>query len=290
MDCEEARKYIHPFLDDELDVEANLDVLEHINFCTECSERFEEEKDLRELIRASLLRTPKPEGLADRICQTLPRRETRRRPLAAMLVVGGIFATFAVLAFSGDAIRDWLLPSSESSLMLASADRHGKFLRDELPMSIVSQDPEAVKAYFRAKFGFPLHVQSLAAEHFQLVGGCLCHLMGRPAACVIYHRPGGAKVHACTLALFMLADKPLLSSSHATRIEGNLAVGSADKKAVVIWRQGGIVSACVADSAEGELIHLARLLQAPQGSTQPASCQPPHAETPQPDDNPSLPD
>ncbi|NOZ21605.1 MAG: hypothetical protein GXP25_11035 [Planctomycetes bacterium] len=263
MDCEEVRKYIHPFLDDELDVETNLDVLEHINFCTECGERFEEEKNLQEIIRAGLLRTPKPEGLHDRICQAIPFEKKRKRSRASLVVAGLVLASIGALAFSVDVVREWIVPSAESALMFASADRHEKFLRDELPMGIVSQDPAVVSEYFRTKFGFPLKVHSLAAEHFQLVGGRLCHLMGRPAACVMYHQPGGAKVPACTLALFMLVDKPTLSSGHTTKIEGNLALGTAEKKPVVLWRQAGIVSACVIDGTEEKLIHLARILQTP---------------------------
>ena len=33
MDCNELNKYLYPFLDDELDMSQNLEVLAHLNVC-----------------------------------------------------------------------------------------------------------------------------------------------------------------------------------------------------------------------------------------------------------------
>lgn len=267
MDCEEVRKYIYAFLDDELDVERNLDVLEHLNICTDCGERFEEEKNFGQLVRNSLLRSPVPETVKSRIHQTILATSSRPAKriglLRSLLLVGLVGLAAAALAWLFGVLCSSLAARPESSLMKASLDRHRKYLRDELPMEIVSQDADAVSVYFRTKFGFAIAVRSLASEDFHLVGGRLCHLVGSPAACIVYHRPGGAKVPPCTLSLYILADKPSLALGETARIEGGLAVYSAESTPVVAWRRMGILSALVSDGALEELLHLARALQAP---------------------------
>ncbi len=54
MNCEEARKYIYPMLDNELDTETNLEVLSHLNMCESCQERLEVEKSFQNQLSGAL--------------------------------------------------------------------------------------------------------------------------------------------------------------------------------------------------------------------------------------------
>ncbi len=51
MNCNELRKYVHPYLDDELDVQRNLEILEHLNACDPCRELFDAEEAAWERVR-----------------------------------------------------------------------------------------------------------------------------------------------------------------------------------------------------------------------------------------------
>lgn len=51
MKCPEVRQRIYLFLDNELEVQENLEILAHLDFCTDCKERFESEKQLEEIYR-----------------------------------------------------------------------------------------------------------------------------------------------------------------------------------------------------------------------------------------------
>jgi anti-sigma factor RsiW len=66
MKCTENRRYLEPFLDGELDAEANLKVLEHLNLCGECNRICEAERSLRGALKDRLCAVTAPPGLAGR--------------------------------------------------------------------------------------------------------------------------------------------------------------------------------------------------------------------------------
>ena len=263
MDCEEVRKYIHAFLDDELDVELNLDVLEHINLCPDCRARFEDEKNFKQLVENRLLSDSTPAGLHRQILHRVLGQRSGgpkwRRGVVTAVVLVGLLLAVAGLVYGVRRAVGSVQDSGVSSLMAASAERHQRYLRDDLPLEAASQDPKTLAGYFRTRLGLPVEVKPLTAQGFRLVGGRLCHLLEQPTACVIYQRTAKDKTPACTLSLYMLADRPALAP---IEIQGNLAVSNRMAKPVALWRQDGIVSALVADATQEELVRLARTLQA----------------------------
>jgi hypothetical protein len=63
--CPEIRAFLHPFLDGELDVEKNVVVLQHLELCGCCRDRFEGEKRLLVRVR---------EGISERCPESLRAR------------------------------------------------------------------------------------------------------------------------------------------------------------------------------------------------------------------------
>ncbi len=51
MNCNDIRKYFYAFIDNELDVEKNIEILAHLDMCYECSQKMERERLLHERTR-----------------------------------------------------------------------------------------------------------------------------------------------------------------------------------------------------------------------------------------------
>ncbi|MBT3353319.1 MAG: hypothetical protein HN402_00225, partial [Candidatus Scalindua sp.] len=67
MNCNDVRKYFYAFLDDELDVEKNIEVLAHLDMCCECSQRMEKERLLQNRVRETVCEVKAPDYLMEAI-------------------------------------------------------------------------------------------------------------------------------------------------------------------------------------------------------------------------------
>jgi anti-sigma factor RsiW len=100
MNCQEARKLVHLFVDGALDPRANVDVLAHMNMCPSCTDRFSEARRFEDFVRDRLKAGPAPEGVRTRITIRIAELSApwplrflgglRRKPVAA-------FSGFAAL-------------------------------------------------------------------------------------------------------------------------------------------------------------------------------------------------
>lgn len=108
MNCPEARKLVHLFVDGALDARANVDVLAHLNMCPSCNERFVDAKKFEDFLKERLKPGMAPEALKGRICACLAEMSApwpvrvagslRRRPLVSMAGVAALVAiSFASL-------------------------------------------------------------------------------------------------------------------------------------------------------------------------------------------------
>ena len=54
MNCNDIRKYFYAFIDNELDVEKNIEILAHIDMCYECSQKIERERFLHNRVKETV--------------------------------------------------------------------------------------------------------------------------------------------------------------------------------------------------------------------------------------------
>ncbi|MCE9582391.1 MAG: zf-HC2 domain-containing protein [Planctomycetes bacterium] len=108
MNCQEARKLVHLFVDGALDPRANVDVLAHVNMCSACNDRFADAKRFEDFLKEKLKPSAVPESVKSKIefrlnemCTPFPLRlagSLRRKPAVAMLGVAALLAlSFASL-------------------------------------------------------------------------------------------------------------------------------------------------------------------------------------------------
>ena len=81
MNCNDVRKYFYAFLDDELDVEKNIEVLAHLDMCCECGQRMEKERLLQKRVRETVCEVKAPAYLAE---NNLKRTEEKAKRLCSI--------------------------------------------------------------------------------------------------------------------------------------------------------------------------------------------------------------
>ena len=129
MNCHDCRKHLHPYLDSELEVQQNLDVLQHLNACPECARIFELEEASWEHARAAL----DDDGAAPAFRESIPallagvdRRETWRRAIGYVVPLGAAAALLVTLQLLGTFDEERLTDDTQTGPPTISVGhRHG---------------------------------------------------------------------------------------------------------------------------------------------------------------------
>ena len=74
MNCTDVRKYFYAFLDSELDVERNIEVLAHVNMCHACGLKIEKERLLQERVKETVCKVKAPAYLEQIILRSAERK------------------------------------------------------------------------------------------------------------------------------------------------------------------------------------------------------------------------
>ena len=126
MNCQESRKHLHPYLDSELEVPTNLQILEHLNACAACKEIFEVEERSWNKVRSALLQESAPVAFRQAVPRLLQREDRREfwRRTTGYLVPVGLAAAFLIYVMSD--------PAGSNEVTTPESDRiihdHGKAL------------------------------------------------------------------------------------------------------------------------------------------------------------------
>src|SRR5258706_6931285 len=83
MNCTKARRRLDMYMDSELSLPENMEILEHLNICQACQGVFQAEEKLRDILKAELSEPQPPAALADRIKGALRKAPVRPNPSLA---------------------------------------------------------------------------------------------------------------------------------------------------------------------------------------------------------------
>src|SRR5262245_26203640 len=92
--CERYRRYFDAYLDNELLVETNQDVLQHLNSCAECAQILDSRARTKQLVRGAVTKEQVPHEL---VADLRNRLRTERPSFFAFNTVGRMMAAAAVL-------------------------------------------------------------------------------------------------------------------------------------------------------------------------------------------------
>lgn len=220
MDCPTARSYFHAFLDNELDVERNLEILRHLACCRSCGGMVEAERRFRGVIEERLGAEPVPEGLADRVLAAVrtsaargesvetPANGSERtspagpRPVAVLAAAGAAappfraraprFARYAALAAGVLALLylPWLGGATPfERVAVAAVEAHERVEATDPTQLQFTGSAEEVSAGLRRRFLFQCCCPDLAASGMNLVGAAVLPVsLGRGEASVVRYQ------------------------------------------------------------------------------------------------------
>jgi anti-sigma factor RsiW len=178
INCIQARRRLDMYMDNELSVPENLEVLEHLNLCLACRDVFGTEERLRVILKAELSSPAPPARLAGRIRMALrgsPRTSRWVLPWQNWKFAAAASIVAAVIAIV------FLIPTRQGLQALAAevVARHD-LVRPEffdLPhpdtLRVQGNDPQTLAEFFHRYVTYEVCLHDLKPLGFRPVGGSM---------------------------------------------------------------------------------------------------------------------
>jgi anti-sigma factor RsiW len=218
--CEEMRIMLHALIDNELDAVPAPEVEAHVASCTHCTTRLRDYRGMREALSAPSMRYQAPEGLRGRIERALPTTASpapcesapsRRRSLKGFAIGSVVSAALASVAaagapywrtmFNGFAFGSALSAAATALFMIAVVrsdqdqvvvsdvvSAHLRSLQANHLTDVRASDQHGFKAWFSNRLGVAPPVLDLTSQGFNLIGGRIDYVLGKPVAALVYQR------------------------------------------------------------------------------------------------------
>ncbi len=196
MKCPEVRQKLYLFLDNELDIENNLDILTHLDFCPDCNAIFENERSVEELLKEKIPREIAPKQLWDEIRSKLHAAEKFSRPETIFgrkfFLVASTIAATLIMGAGIVYYLAWPSKVNADTLINQSVQLHQQALKGQLP----TETPEEIEKNieknqtFLSPSGLRSCQNDLSKLGYSADGACMTScdpLPGRRVALVIYH-------------------------------------------------------------------------------------------------------
>lgn len=272
MDCKACRKYIGAFADGELEIQQNLEALEHLNMCPRCAARVEEIAGLRATLVRIYGRMHAPQALRERLqrsLETQPATPPRTgqvpsltRPRRRLTVPLGVAAGLVLVAslwpgltrthprpgtvtvVAGRAVAD-IREQHRQCTRSGGAGHHAA----DLPREV---GPIAER--LSEEFKLVVIAPDLSGRGFELVGADRCGIQGRRGAHVLYRSRADATL---MLSVFTVPRIATLGSGGGDLAEEAYLVSTDEPLGVVAWHAGRQTYALCGALSEARLLDLA---------------------------------
>ena len=191
MGCDELRRFLHAYLDGELDLVRQVEFEEHLRSCDACSRIHQAQLALRSALKSDEMYFQAPAHLARKVrMATQPAERKTWLPRVRMLDWFGaaIAAAAVVLAIFVSPVLLRRSPKEQVARDVVSA--HIRSLMPGHLTDMPSSEHHTVKPWFAGKLDFSPPVPDLSEEGFLLVGGRLDYAADRPVAALVYRKGG----------------------------------------------------------------------------------------------------
>lgn len=239
---------LQDLLDRRLDAGREAEIRAHLDRCQRCQREFEALAWVKR-VTAAAEEAALPAGLERSVRDALAREDQPRVSRRVLLA-----AAASLLFGTGGAV--WLFRRSRESLPAVVAHDYERFRSGALPLPTHVARPEGVEAFFREQgIPFRTRVLDLAMMRYQLQGGRVHRLGGRPSAFFVYQGEGGRTL-ACQMYPGRLDELPPADEVRDHR-GFRFQIYRQQLVTVVFWQEGEIVCVLAGDFGENEIVALA---------------------------------
>lgn len=253
MNCLQFQKYVSAFADGELDVEKNLDALEHLNMCPQCAQRVADIQQMKVALKRALPAETAPPTLAERILRALddemrppisattpgrsPVARNRRNMILRLEVILGAAAVLIILL----GIRDSFLepggpgsPVAFASVVSEVQNEHRRCASGDMPQldPTLPTEREQAARFLCDRMGLDVRAPDLADCGFEFVRADCRDVMGKKAAHLLYR----SEKYGSALSLFFLPE--LVTDGELVQFGERPCARSKGMMQVVMWNEG----------------------------------------------------
>ncbi len=267
MTCKDVRRYLSPFLDNELTAKETLEIQSHLEDCPACQRVCDLERAIRFLLQKGLPEETAPPDLWEKIVQRIkvPEAKNPKRllgPIQVRLSRAWVLAALLLLLV-GLPLQSGIGPDPAMVLAIRIVEDHVRTLVAGPALLVRSSDPQAVVQWVKARSPLPIKVPALSGEGPELLGGTFCLIEDQEGVHLVF-MDEGRPVSAYAIA----ALGPQLAGEGSLTLEGReFYVRKVRGYRVVLWREGDLLCAIVGqeETPGAKLLHLALLFaKAPQ--------------------------
>lgn len=254
MNCTEAHRFLHAYLDNELDIAQSLDIERHLETCAACRESYDGYQELRDAMKGGSLYFTAPPQLRQRVSSSQRQRDrasfmartTLWRGLgvaaAACLIVAALAVLLSGIWRSGPTTS----PGGGNALSQQVFDSHMRSLTANHLVDIRSSNPDAIKSWFHGKLNYTPYIYDISSDGYTLVGGRLDYLDRQNVAAIVYQYQG----HNVNFFLW-----PTTQGSAPVKMDTIQSYHLAN------WREEGMNCWAVSNASPDALQNFARLQQ-----------------------------
>lgn len=254
--CDDARRWLDAWADQELDPSAAVHVEAHMAHCRCCRVEAENLKALKRSL-AGLREESCPTALRFKIAaaldaadsaQEVEQSSVKRRKHALSFALTGAALASVVLASSdrtgqpGSTTAASMLPVMEDV-----AQRHAR----ELPAEVQASDPSAVAQWFRGKIDIPVRPVVFHGVPARLVGARVSGVRDQMAA-ALYYDVGGRRMTVFVFDRNLVAPDVEVRVAHGTPY----VVASSHGYTVTLTEQQGVAYAIASDLPVQETVRI----------------------------------
>jgi anti-sigma factor RsiW len=254
MTCDYCQRWLHGYVDNELDTATATQIAWHLQECRECAERYKSLVALRANLKNPALFFAAPAGLKEFVGEAVQAEADKehRSALAqgAQRIVHGMRSWFVPLIsaamLTAAAIFYVSAPTTELRLADDAVSSHVRSLLADHLTDIASSDQHTVKPWFSGKIDFAPLVEDLAAQGYPLIGGRLEYLGYKPAAALVYRHDKHI------INVFVLP---------TMKVDAGISQDSIRGYNVIAWQRDRLEYVAVSDLNSAALEHFATLLR-----------------------------
>jgi mycothiol system anti-sigma-R factor len=192
--CEISQALLHGYLDGELDPLRAEEFERHLESCSPCIAKLEEQESLRASLRAAKLYERAPAALTKKIQREIANTKSESDyqwtwvPIFRWIAASAVIVLLMAITYFGAERIFSANPGVEQAALTEVIDSHIRSLQPGHLTDVTSTDQHTVKPWFDGKLTYVPPVRDFAENGFPLIGGRLDVLNGRSVAVLVYGR------------------------------------------------------------------------------------------------------